>query len=113
MKIPKLTTKLVPTFILVGVAAGAVVLGPAGPAGASSSVDDAKIVLDELCRERGGTPYTTPYSITRCQFARANKGFTTEQEVCEELADGEFILSISTTRMNRASCGCSPTSPPA
>ena len=52
--------------------------------------------LDQLCEARGGTPYSTPYSITRCQFARANKGFETEQAVCEGLADGEFILALST-----------------
>ena len=113
MSIPKFIPKLIPMFVLAGIAAGGLGLVTAGTAGASSSADDAKIVLDQLCEARGGTPYSTPYSITRCQFARANKGFTTEQEVCEELADGEFILSIGTTHMNRASWGCSPTSPPA
>jgi hypothetical protein len=113
MSIPKLTPKLIRTSILAGVAAGGLGLVTAGTAGASSSADDAKIVLDQLCEARGGTPYSTPYSITRCQFARANKGFDTEREVCKELADGEFILAHSTNHMNRASWGCSPTSPPA
>ena len=53
-------------------------------------------MLDELCETRGGDAYSTPYSITRCQFARANKGFETEQAVCEGLADGEFILALGT-----------------
>ena len=110
MSIPKLMPKLIPAFVLAGVAAGSLGLGTAG---ASSDVDDAKIVLDQLCEARGGTPYSTPYSITRCQFARANKGFEVEQTVCEGLAAGEFILALSTNHMNRASWGCSPTSPPA
>jgi hypothetical protein len=105
--------KFIPKFVLAGVAAGGLGLVPAGTAGAASSADDAKIVLDQLCEARGGTPYSTPYSITRCQFARANKGFETEQTVCEGLADGEFILALSTNHMNRASWGCSPTAPPA
>src|SRR4051794_1610632 len=95
--------KFIPTFVLAGVAAGGLGLATAGTAGASSGADDAKIVLDQLCEGRGGALYSTPYSITRCQFARANKGFTTEQAVCEGLADGEFILALSTNHMNRAS----------
>jgi hypothetical protein len=113
MSIPKLIPKLIPTFVLTCVAAGGLGLVTAGTAGASSRADDAKLVLDQLCEARGGTPYSTPYSITRCQFARANKGFETEQAVCEGLADGEFILALTTNHMNRASWGCSPTAPPA
>jgi hypothetical protein len=109
MSIPK----LIPSLALAGVAAGGLGLVTAGTAGASSGVDDAKIVLDQLCEARGGTPYSTPYSITRCQFARANKGFEIEQAVCEGVADGEFILALGTSHMNRASWGCSPTAPPA
>ena len=111
MSIPKFVAKLIPTLVVAGVAAGGLGLGTA--AGASSTADDAKTVLDQLCEARGGTPYSTPYSITRCQFARANKGFETEQAVCEGLANGEFILALDTNRMNRASWGCSPTTPPA
>ena len=113
MSTPKFIPKLIPTFVLAGVAAGGLGLVTAGTAGASSAVDDARIVLDRLCEARGGTPYSTPYSITRCQFARANKGFETEQAVCEGLANGEFIVALATNHMNRASWGCSPTSPPA
>ncbi|MET0143308.1 MAG: hypothetical protein ABW328_00755 [Ilumatobacteraceae bacterium] len=102
--------KLIPAFVLAGVAAGALGLGTVG---AASGADDARIVLEQLCQARGGTPYATPYSIIRCQFARANKGFETEQAVCVGLADGEFILALGTAHMNRASWGCSPTAPPA
>src|SRR5215218_5342603 len=101
MSIPKFIPKLIPTFVLASVAAGGLGLVTAGTAGASSNVEDAKIVLDQLCEAGGGTPYSTPYSITRCQFARANKGFETEQAVCEGLADGEFILALGTNHMNR------------
>ena len=105
--------KLIPTAPVADVAAGDLGLGTSSTAGASSGPDEAKIVLDQLCEAGGGTAYSTPYSITRCQFARANKGFTTEQAVCEGLANGEFILALRTNHMNRASWGCSPTSPPA
>ena len=105
--------KFIPRLVLVTATAGGLVLVSAGSSGASSAVDDAKVVLDELCEARGGDAYSTPYSITRCQFARANKGFETEQAVCEGLADGEFILALGSNHMNRASWGCSPTSPPA
>ena len=109
MSIPK----FIPHFILAGVAAAGVGFVTAGTAEASSSADEAKILLDQLCEARGGTLFWTPYAITRCQFARANKGFETERAVCEGLADGEFILGLSANHMNRASWGCSPTSPPA
>jgi hypothetical protein len=115
MSIPKYIPKLIPAFVVTGVAAGglSLCLDAAGTAAASSSAGDAKVVLDQLCEARGGTPYSTPYSITRCQFARANKGFETEQAVCKGLADGEFILALGTNHMNRASWGCSATAPPA
>jgi len=106
MRIPK----SIPRFVLAGLTAGVLGVLTGGVAVASSSADDAKVLLDQLCEARGGTAYSTPYSITRCQFARINKGFETEQAVCEELADGEFILALVTDRMNRASWGCSPTS---
>ena len=105
--------KFFPPFVLAGIAAGSMGLVTGATAGASSGTDDAKVVLDQLCEARGGTLFWTPYSITRCQFARANKGFDTERAVCEEQAAGEFILGLNTNRMNRASWGCSPTSPPA
>jgi hypothetical protein len=102
--------KLVATCALVGSGLG---LATAGTAGASSGTDDAKVLLDQLCEARGGTPYATPYLLTRCQFARSNKGFETEQAVCEGLAHGEFVLALSTNHMNRASWGCTTTLAPA
>ena len=111
MSSTKFIPKVIPAFVLAGVVTAGLGLGTAGTAAASSGADDAKLVLDQLCEARGGTPYSTPYSITRCQFARANKGFDTEQDVCEAMAGGEFILALSTNHMNRASWGCSPTAP--
>jgi hypothetical protein len=102
--------KLIATCALASSGLGLVT---AGSAGASSGTADAKLLLDQLCEARGGTAYTTPYSITRCQFARSNKGFETEQAVCEELANGEFVLALRADHMNRASWGCSPTVAPA
>ena len=46
--------KFIPKLVLVTAAAGGLVLVSAGSAGASSAVDDAKVVLDELCEARGG-----------------------------------------------------------
>ena len=69
----------------------------AGAAGGPSSTgDSAKTVLDQLCEERGGMPVYTPYTIARCQGARANKGFDTELQICQDLAAGRFIVTIGT-----------------
>ena len=65
----------IPKFILATAAAGGLALFTAGAAGASSTGESAKTVLDQLCEERGGLPVNSPYSIARCQGARANKGF--------------------------------------
>jgi hypothetical protein len=100
----------IPKFILAA-AAGGLALFTAGAAGASSNGETAKTALDELCEERGGFSVNSPYSIARCQGARANKGFETERQICEDLADGRFSVTISTTHMNRASWGCFATSP--
>lgn len=102
--------KLIITCALAGSGLGLVT---AGTAGASSGTGDANVLLDQLCEARGGTPYATPYLITRCQFARSNKGFETEQAVCEGLAEGEFVLALGTNHMNRASWGCTTMSAPA
>jgi len=88
---------------------GALIISTAG-AGAASS-DTATSVLDELCEQRGGLPVWSPYSIARCQGARANKGFDTERLVCESLADGRLTVTLSATHMNRASWGCFATAP--
>ena len=68
-------------------------------------------MLDQLCEQRGGMPVYTPYAIARCQGARANKGFETERQTCEDLADGRFVVTIGTPHMNRASWACIATSP--
>ena len=98
-------------FILATTAAGGLAFFTAGAVGASSNVETAKSVLDELCEQRGGFPVYSPYAIARCQGARANKGFEVEQLTCESLAAGRFVVSLSTTHMNRASWACIATSP--
>ena len=80
----------IPKFILATAAAGGLALFTAGAAGASSTGETAKTVLDQLCEERGGLPVYSPYAIARCQGARANKGFETERQICQDLADGRF-----------------------
>ena len=102
----------IPKIILTVAAAGGLTLFSAGAAGASSSADSVKTTLDEHCVARGGLPVTSPYSIARCQGARANKGFDSEQAICED-ADGSFIVTVSTTHMNRATWACIATSPAA
>jgi hypothetical protein len=100
-------------FILASAAAAGLSLFTAGAAGASSTSESAKTALDQLCEQRGGTPFYTPYAIARCQGARANKGFDTELQVCQDLADGRFVVTIGTPHMNRATWACIATSPPA
>jgi hypothetical protein len=101
----------IPKFIPVIAATGGLVVFSAGAAGASSTGESAKAVLDELCEERGGMPVYTPYAIARCQGARANKGFDTEMQTCEDLADGRFVVTIGATHVNRASWACIATAP--
>jgi hypothetical protein len=103
----------IPKFILATAVAGGLALFTAGAAGASPTGETAKIVLDELCEQRGGLTVNSPYAIARCQGARANKGFESERLICEGLADGAFYLTVSTTHMNRASWACVATSPAA
>src|SRR5688572_29825382 len=98
-------------FILTTTAAGGMALFSAGAAVASSTGETAKTVLDQLCEGRGGLPVNSPYAIARCQGARANKGFESEQLICEGLAAGRFVVTISTTHMNRATWACIATSP--
>ena len=101
----------IPKFIRAAAATGGLALFTAGAACASSDGETAKTALDYLCEQRGGFPVNSPYSIARCQGARANKGFETEQEICRHLVDGRFSVTISTTHSNRASWGCFATSP--
>lgn len=99
------------TFILATAAAGGMALFGAGAAGASSTGETAKNLLDQLCEQRGGMPVYSPYAIARCQGARANKGFESERLICEGSADGRLVVTINTTHMNRASWACIATSP--
>ena len=73
------------TFIIATSVSGGLALCSAGAAGATSTGESAKTVLDQLCEQRGGMPVFTPYAIARCQGARANKGFETERLTCEDL----------------------------
>ena len=102
---------LIRKFILATAVAGSLVLFTAGAAGASSNGETVKTVLDELCDKRGGMPVYSPYSIARCQGARANKAFEIEQLICEDLADGRLVVTNSTTHKNRVSWACIATSP--
>lgn len=102
----------IPKFIFATAAAGGLALFTAGTAGASSTGESAKTMLDQLCRERGGLPVYSPYAIARCQGARANKGFDTELQICEDLAAGTFVVAIGTPHMNRATWACIATTPP-
>ncbi len=102
----------IPKFILATATAGGLTILTAGAAGASSTGESAKTVLDQLCQDRGGMPVYTPYAIARCHGARANKGFDAELQSCQDLADGRFVVTIGTPHMNRASWSCIATSPP-
>jgi hypothetical protein len=82
--------------------------GAASAAGAT----DVKPVLDQLCVWRGGTVVWTPYTIARCQSARANRSFVVEQFVCE-LGTGEFTVVDDPTHPKRANWACISTTPPA
>ena len=98
------------TFIIATAVSGGLALCSAGAAGATSTGESAKTVLEQLCEQRGGMPVFTPYAIARCQGARANKGFETERLTCEDV-DGRFIVTIGTPHMNRATWACIATSP--
>lgn len=98
-------------FIITTTAAGVLALSTAGAAGASSTDEGALDALKELCEDRGGLPVKSPYAISRCQGARANKGFEAERQICEGLGNAAFVVTISTKHMNRASWACTSTVP--
>ena len=97
-------------FLIAAAIAGGATLAAPFTVGASADTDTVKAQLDELCLARGGTPIWTPYSIARCQDARANKGFADEQVICENAA-GVLNVSISARHMNRAVWSCVATYP--
>jgi hypothetical protein len=70
-------------------------------------------VLDMLCVMRGGTAYTTPFTISRCQEARSKHGFVIEELICEGLLDGNFGAAPSHNRPKRTTWVCSPGAPAA
>ena len=98
-------------FIAATAAVGGLAFFTAGTAGASSTNDNALDALKELCEKRGGLPVTSPYSISRCQGARTNKGFEAERLICESLDNAAFLVTTSATHMNRASWSCTSTVP--
>jgi hypothetical protein len=81
---------------------------PSASAG-SSSIDATPAVreLEQLCDQKGGTVVRTPYALVRCQEARSNKGFVTEQALCEEDVAGHFAAAPTFDRRNRTSWACS------
>jgi hypothetical protein len=90
---------------------GVVVLAAIGLGGATASAQasdaaDGKAVLDMLCRDKGGQPYFTPYTISRCQEARNKKGFAIEEIICEDLLGGSFAIADVPMRPNRSNWAC-------
>jgi hypothetical protein len=59
-----------------------------------------------LCSSKSGTPYFTPFTISRCQDARTREGFAVEQLICEGLLEGTFRSVTSPTRPNRVNWFC-------
>jgi hypothetical protein len=66
--------------------------------------------LDDLCVDRGGTVYFSPYAVTRCQEARGGR-LRTERSVCEQLIGGTFTAVRSASRPGRVNWACTPGAP--
>lgn len=102
--------RLIATSALAGGIAASFVVG--GGAGASApsyaSPEIGMEVLDMMCVEQGGTAYSTPFTISRCQEARTRPGFEIEARVCEGLLGGTFSSAPSTGRSKRTTWICSP-----
>ena len=64
--------------------------------------------LDMLCRSKGGSPYDTPMTISRCQDARPKEGFQVEHLICEGLLEGTFQSVTSASRPKRVNWFCFP-----
>lgn len=98
--------------IRIGLAAGLATftLLAGGATGAQAAGDPyvGMQVLDLLCAAKGGTAYNTPFTISRCQEARSNKGFELERLVCEGLLDARFASAPSYGRPNRTTWACYP-----
>ena len=97
------------TLTIAGLAAiglgGAIVAGPAHPAAAGDPVIG-KQVLDMLCASKAGSPFFTPFTISRCQEAREREGFAVEQLICEGLLGGTFESVTSPGRPGRVNWFC-------
>jgi hypothetical protein len=98
------------SFIVATAAAGGLALIPTA-AGAATTTETPRQVLDAMCEAKGGDAFFSPYAISRCQGARANKGFEEERQYCEGLGDAELLVTISTRHMNRANWACVSTVP--
>ena len=99
------------TLAAVGAAAvslsGAVLIaGPGSHASAAGDPVIGKQVLDMLCIAKGGTPFFTPMTISRCQEARARDGLEVEQLICEGLLEGTFESVSSVGRPTRVNWFC-------
>lgn len=96
------------TAALAACVLGSVAITGSSHAGAAADSAAGRQVLDLLCAERGGTSYSTPYAIARCQDARSNRGFEIEALVCEGLLSGRFASAPSPTRPNHTTWSCFP-----
>lgn len=85
---------------------GAVVAAGPGAVGAAGDPVIGTQVLNMLCTTKAGAPVFTPFTISRCQEARAKEGFEVEQLICEGLLDGTFRSVPSSGRPNRVNWFC-------
>ena len=76
--------------------AGGLALVTAGAAGASSTADDAKIVLDQLC-EHAAARRTRRRTRSLVASSPGQQGLRDRAAICEELADGKFVVTLGTT----------------
>ena len=81
-------------------------IGTSAQAAADTDLTAGKEVLDMLCRDKGGQPYFTPYTISRCQGARNKKGFEIEEALCEDVLNGTFSVAAAPMRQNRSNWAC-------
>ena len=90
----------------ISLSGAALVAGPGSPAGAAGDPVVGKQVLDMLCSAKGGSPFFTPMTISRCQEARDRDGFELEQLICEGLLGGTFESVSSPGRPSRVNLFC-------
>ena len=90
----------------VSLSGAALVAGPGSPANAAGDPVVGKHVLDLMCSAKGGTPFYTPMTISRCQEARARDSYELEQLICEGLLGGDFESVSSPGRPSRVNWFC-------